>query len=46
MEIRKAGRITTQKAECDNFKIVRRRDFHETTLPRCLERCLLVKIEK
>lgn len=23
MEIRKAGRITTQKAECDNFKIVK-----------------------
>lgn len=52
MEICKAGRITTQKAECDNLKIVkidmnlRRRDFYETTLPRCLERCLLVKIEK
>ena len=45
MEICKAGRITTQKAECDNLKIVkidmnlRRRDFNETTLPRCLERC-------
>lgn len=51
MEICKAGRITTQKAECDNLKIVkidmnlRRRDFLETTLPRCLERCLLVKID-
>lgn len=52
MEACKAGRITTQKTECDNLKIVkidmklRRGDFHETTLPRCLERCLLVKIEK